>query len=110
MSRKRGGPPFGIDVDVLHTTDSVLVRIYYLNTLGVKVPYSEIRLSVGSVFLDLYDAFQREYHFPDVEDIETRLNVDRSSITEPERNELASRDLAEMLRVWLVMKGRGMAV
>jgi hypothetical protein len=106
MSRRSDQPPFGIDLDILHSPESVFVRIYRLDRLNRLLPHAELRLSVGAHVLDHYDAFQREYKWPDAEDVEARTGTTRDHLDDPARNEAASQDLAELLVTWLILKAK----
>src|SRR4051812_3013791 len=103
-----------IDFDVVHTAEVVLVRIYYRNRLNVLSVHSEVKLSAGADFPNLYDTFRREYKWPSTEEMEGDVlqrykgnRADRSALEENDRTEHAARDLAEFFKVWLVLRGKG---
>ena len=103
-----------IDFDVVHTPEVVLVRIYYRDRRNTLAFHSEVKLSAGSDFPQLYDTFRREYKWPDAEEIENVLlqrykgtAVDRSHLPKSERGELAGQDLAEFFQKWLLLRGKG---
>lgn len=106
-----------IDFDVVHTAEVVLVRIYFRNRLGALEAHAEVTLSPGADFLSLYDSFRREYKWPTSEHIEQELlprykgeKADRAGLPQNERTELASRDLAEFFKTWLLLRGRGSVI
>lgn len=102
------------DFDVVHTPEAVLVRIYFRDEKDALAPLAEVTLGRGADFPALYDSFRREHGWPDVEKIEhdllprlTGQTPDRADLSTREREALASRDMAEFFKTWLVLRGRG---
>jgi hypothetical protein len=103
-----------LDFDVVHTPESVLVRVYYRDVRDALVPLAEVTLARSADFPGLYDSFRREHGWPTVEQVENELlhrltgkTSDQVGQTEKERESTASRHMAEFFKTWLVLRGRG---